>query len=299
MTRSTILSILFMAGLAFGGQAFGQVDQKKLPDDVRLLIGKHVVVGRLPLCIPNTYTANLSYAGKQATVISVKNSQFAVQPSQTVLNRIPPNIRAGMEDTAKGGTVLFQFEDGTKLDTCVARKASELFQEVELAAGETITVPVEAQVTPRLGGVDLPAQQCPVIVTGVSSGFSLLHSFLDGLTTSEFERRLDQAAHGGQGKHYLDIRTRNVSEKPVTGIEMVAAYANKMGDPTNSSTMISQNKDDIKPGEEYKASAMDRGALAESGIGQVTVYISRVRFSDNVFWQDNGSHSCSRTSPSE
>ena len=46
MTRRTLLSILFMAGLAFGGQVFGQVDQKKLPDDVRLLIGKHVVVVR-------------------------------------------------------------------------------------------------------------------------------------------------------------------------------------------------------------------------------------------------------------
>ena len=42
----------------------------RLPDDLNLLVGKNVIVGRLPLCVPNSYTANLAYAGKPATVVS-------------------------------------------------------------------------------------------------------------------------------------------------------------------------------------------------------------------------------------
>lgn len=306
--RASALPFLFIAELVVGGAAFGQAAQPKFPDDIHLLIGKHVIVGRLPLCVPNTYTPNLSYAGKPATVLSIKENPQIYKLSPEILSRIPSNFRSMMEDQAKGGTVLFQFEDGTQLDTCTLVGPNVLSQSVELAAGETITPPAEkvteaglsTSSSPSLGSsVTLPAQQCPVVVTSLSSGFSLLHSFADALTTSEFERQVDKAANGGQDKHYLDMRMRNASEKPIAGFEIVTAYANKMGDRTNSATQISQNTSDIKPGEELKTYTMDRGAQSLNGVGTVTVYISRVRFSDNTFWQDDGSHSCSRSTTSE
>jgi hypothetical protein len=59
------------------------------------------------------------------------------------------------------------------------------------------------------------------------------------------------------------------------------------------SAELTQNNKAIKPDEEYKSYAVDTGARSSNGIGDVTVYVSRVRYEDNTFWQDNGSHSCS------
>jgi len=138
------------------------------------------------------------------------------------------------------------------------------------------------------------AQECPVIVTKVTSGDGGFgHALAEGLTTSEFQRQLDTTTHGGHDKHYLDMRMRNNSSKSIAAIESVVVYANKMGDETTRDTLISQNTKPIKPGDEHKSYSMDRTERTQNGAGQVTLYISRVRFEDNTFWQDNGSHSCS------
>jgi len=132
------------------------------------------------------------------------------------------------------------------------------------------------------------------VVTKVTSGDGGFgHALAEGLTTSEFQRQLDQTAHGGHSKHYLDMRMRNNSSKPIAAIESVVVYANKMGDETMRDTLVSQNTKPIKPGEEHKSYAMDRAERTQNGTGDVILYISRVRFEDNTFWQDNGSHSCS------
>ena len=41
---------------------------------------------------------------------------------------------------------------------------------------------------------------------------------------------------------------------------------------------------------------MDTSESWRNGKGEVNVYVNRVRFEDDSFWQDNGSHSCALTS---
>ena len=269
----------------------------KLPDDLHQLVGKHVLVGRMPLCVPKSYTANLSYAGKPATVISfIRN----VTLDHTNVNRMPPGMRPMMEDLKKGGNLLFRFADGTELDACGSIAFNTLAANVELAPGETITAPTV--VATRAGvsqasasGVPDRVQQCPIVITKVSSGVSVGHALVDALTTSELQRQVDQTIHGGQSKHYVDVRVHNAGEKPVVAFEFSAVYSNKMGDKTTSATYVSQNTHPINPGEEYKASAMDRDESSQNGAGEMKLFVSRVRFTDGTIWRDNGSASCART----
>ena len=289
-----------------------------IPEDLNLLVGKRVVIGRLPLCVPKTFTTNLTYSGKTATVVSLKpGTMHKFSPS--VMSRMTPEMREQLEDLQKGGMLLFQFEDGTQLDTCAALGPKTISPNLELAPGETIAAPANqvaaaAPSSPQ-SSIAAPAagspaaaslvsassaaasktpQECPVVVTKVTSGDGGFgHALAEGLTTSEFQRQLDQTTHGGHSKHYLDMRMRNNSSKPIAAIESVVVYANKMGDETMRDTLVSQNTKPIKPGEEHKSYAMDRAERTQNGTGDVILYISRVRFEDNTFWQDNGSHSCS------
>jgi hypothetical protein len=40
---------------------------------------------------------------------------------------------------------------------------------------------------------------------------------------------------------------------------------------------------------------MDRAERLQTGTGDVTVYISRIRFGDDTIWEDDGTHSCFKT----
>ncbi|MGN6057468.1 MAG: hypothetical protein ACTHOI_02645 [Sphingomicrobium sp.] len=262
-----------------------------IPEDLALLQGKKVVVGRLALCVPNTFQPNLTYAGQTATVVGFKPYQML---NNVALTGLPPSARAMIENIRKGGTLLLQFGDGTKLDTCAPQGSNQLSPNLDLAPGETIQT-VHAAPTVVAGPAAAAAaatQSCPVTVIKVSSGDSFGHVLLDAITTSEFQRQLDETTHGGVGKHYLDIQVRNDSGKPIKAFEFSAVYADKMGDESTSATFVSQNDKSIAAGALYKASAMDRALLMQNGSGEVTVYVARVRFGDDSFWQDNGSRSC-------
>jgi hypothetical protein len=297
-------------------------EQQPLPDNLMLLTGKQLMVGRASLCVPKTFQTNLNYAGKQATVISVTPGKNYKLPASS-LNRLTPEMRAQMEDIQKSAILLLQFEDGTKLDTCAAMGPKMLSDYFELAPGQTIT-PVSTNpaapgspATAVQGNVPAgsassaasstaapasPAtpQECPVVVTKVTSGDGGFgHALADGMTNSEFQRQLDQTTHGGRSKHYLDMRMRNNSSKPMAAIESVVIYSNKMGDETTRDTLVSQNTKPIKSGAELKSYSMDRSESAQNGTGEVTLYVSRVRFEDGTFWTDNGSHSCSLTNKSK
>jgi hypothetical protein len=279
-----------------------------LPDNLNLLVGKKVVIGRMSLCVPKTFNTNLTYSGKTATVVSLKPGNIRKLPP-SVMNRMAPDMRERLLDLQNGGILLFQFEDGTQLDNCAAMGPKALSENLELAPGETITSaqpavtatssPQPAAALSTAGTSTVPAvstapQECPVVVTKVTSGSGGFgHALAEGLTTSEFQRQLDQTEHGGHSKHYLDMRMRNSSSKPIAAIESVVVYSNKMGDETTHDTLLSQNTKPIKPGEELKSYSMDRSESTQNGTGNVTLYIGRVRFEDNTFWQDNGSHSCS------
>ncbi len=93
--------------------------------DPMKLVGKKVNVHNIPLCQPGTNKADLAHAGKQALVVSAKpNTMPAMSPAFT--NWLTPEARALLDDQQKAATLLFKFEDGTKLDTCTPMGPQEL-----------------------------------------------------------------------------------------------------------------------------------------------------------------------------
>ena len=127
--------------LASATMTFGQQQQQPI-QDLNLLVGKQVIVQRVPLCQPGTYTAVLTYAGKTVKVISIKAQ--AVSPmAKKAVDRMPPQARATIEDALKAATILVEAEDGTRLDTCAAVLPSLLSNYFELAPGEALPISAE------------------------------------------------------------------------------------------------------------------------------------------------------------
>ena len=126
--------------LAFLPQVcLGQQQSASQPiQDSSLLVGKHVIVQRTPLCRPNTYTIVLAYAGKSATVISLKPSNVP-RMSEATMSNLGPAARALIEDAQRAATFLVEFEDGARLETCGPVGPNELSSYFELAPGESIT----------------------------------------------------------------------------------------------------------------------------------------------------------------
>src|ERR1700683_2101889 len=124
MKGTMVVILLAVAG-------FGQ-EQPTPIQDLSLFVGKQVVVQRIPLCQPGTYTTVLTYSGKQATVVSLKPFKLPYPISQAVLDKMKPELRAMMEDELKAATILLQFEDGTKLDTCAPIGPSKFAESFEL-----------------------------------------------------------------------------------------------------------------------------------------------------------------------
>jgi hypothetical protein len=136
--------------------AVGQEQQKPI-QDLNLLVGKRAVVQRQPLCQPGTYTVVLAYAGKQAQVVSLKPSNIAPIP-KNVMDKLAPAARALMEDAQKAATILLQFEDGTRLDTCAPVGPSRLSNYIELAPGQivqTVQEPAAPTVALKPVGADV------------------------------------------------------------------------------------------------------------------------------------------------
>ena len=258
--------------------------------DLKLLIGKQVTVGRMPLCSPGTYSPDLAHLGKQATVVDFRPNT-KINPAALSLNRLPPLLRSQMIDAARGGRVIFKFDDGQTLDTCADLMQSQIVDGVTLAKGDSIASLAAQRKEPEQ---HIAEQMCPVIIIKASSsGANFGHMLVDNMVNSEFQRQLDQTMHGGVGKHYLDVAARNASEKPIVGLEFSAVYQNKLGDEVGSTSFIPQNARAIAPSAEVKSSIMDRNLAAQSGVGGVKVYVLRVKFQSGESWADNGSHSCS------
>jgi hypothetical protein len=296
--------LIFVSGLSTA--VFGQDATIK---DLNALVGKQVIVQRMPLCQPGTYQQVLTYAGKQATVVSLKPFKLPFM-AKVNMSRLTPEVRATIEDAQHMSTMLVKFEDGTQLDSCSPVLPSMFSNYFELVPGQTIessnisvvpaavpTAPVVATAVPVATAkpvVPINSQQeCPVVVTKATStdgGFR--HLLIDTLTKSEFERAVEKATQGGRDPHYLDVRMRNNSEKGIRGIEAFVVYLNIMGDQSATSSILSQNDKPIKPSGEYKGYSVDTYESSSNGKGDVSVYVNRVRFEDNSFWYDNGSHSC-------
>jgi hypothetical protein len=115
-------------------------DQQQTIQDLNLLVGKQVIVQRMPLCQPGTFTTVLAYAGKQAKVISLKHINMP-HLSEKTMSRMTPEARSLIEDAQKASTILVEFEDGTRLDSCGPVGPSRLSDWFELAPGQTLEPP--------------------------------------------------------------------------------------------------------------------------------------------------------------
>jgi hypothetical protein len=113
--------------------------------DLTQLAGKRVKVLRIPLCEPGTYTANLTYAGKQATVLSAKKSTAMVPLSSRILDKMPPESRAMLDDLYASATLLLRFDDGVELDTCAPigpRRFNDSMEVLEIKPTLSSTAPL-------------------------------------------------------------------------------------------------------------------------------------------------------------
>lgn len=107
--------------------------------DLQLLIGKQVIVQRAPLCQPGTFEVVLTYAGKKAKVVSLKPVAMPGL-SKSAMNKLPPATRAMIEDAQKSATILLEFEDGTRLDSCAPIGPSRLADFLEPAPGQILSM---------------------------------------------------------------------------------------------------------------------------------------------------------------
>jgi hypothetical protein len=153
-----IVALLLTIGTAV---CFGEEIQ-----DVSQLVGKKVIAQRMPLCEPGTFNTVLSYAGKPAVVLSAKASKN-YKFSQSTLARMTPDARAMLEDQQKAATVLVQFEDGKKLDTCAAIGPRRLSEYFELADGESLAPapgqPSNSAPNAPATGVAKPSADAPAV----------------------------------------------------------------------------------------------------------------------------------------
>lgn len=113
------------------GSAAGQ-----LPQDLTLLTGKKVLVGRMPLCTARSAKFDLAHAGQTAKVVEVRQTQITA----VATDDMPPKMRESIENLKKSALLFLQFEDGKKLNTCGPESASQLFPRLSLAPGETIAL---------------------------------------------------------------------------------------------------------------------------------------------------------------
>jgi hypothetical protein len=135
--HATSLGLLILS-LAAG--SFGQVQpgtQGLSIQDPTQLVGKKIIVNRLPLCEPGTYKPDLIHAGMQATVVSAKPSKIPIL-SKSVLDKLSPDMRDMMVDQQKAALLVLQFEDGFSRDTCAAFGPKKLAEYIELAPGQTL-----------------------------------------------------------------------------------------------------------------------------------------------------------------
>lgn len=128
---------------SLAGQSSQSGDQQQPIQDLNQLVGKQVIAQRIPLCQPGTYTTVLTYAGQRAKVISLKPSHIT-HLSEKTMSRLTPEVRSMMEDAQKAATILVEFEDGTKLDSCGPVGPTRLPDYFELAPVQTLELTSQA-----------------------------------------------------------------------------------------------------------------------------------------------------------
>ena len=178
--------------------------------DLNLLVGKQVIAQRMPLCQPGTYTTVLAYAGKQGKVISLKPSSIT-HLSESTMSRLAPDARALMEDAQKAATILVQFEDGTKLDTCAPIGPRKLLDYFEVAPGEGLG---------SVGQSGNPGVPSPTVVDSSVSPSTPLTQTGSVLADDEVV-----SAIGGKGKdHWVSIQDMGLMAAQGNQVPTITLY---------------------------------------------------------------------------
>lgn len=150
--------------ILFAVAGFGQ-EQPPIRD-LNLFVGKQVVVQRIPLCQPGTYTVVLTYSGKQATIVSLKPYKSPYPISQAALDKMKPELRVVVEDQLKAATILLQFEDGTQLDTCAPIGPSKFAESFELSPGQSMqNLPAQAAASPSIPAATTSTKQAADVLS--------------------------------------------------------------------------------------------------------------------------------------
>lgn len=210
--------VLTITGFAFAVQI----------KDLNQLVGRKVVVQRMPLCEPGTYKTVLAYSDKSAVVISIKASTLFPYPvSPSALARMTPEARAMVEDQQKAATVLVQVEDGKQLDTCAPVGPARISEYLVLAEGETLAADTAAR----------PSQSTPTSATGnaLPPGSE---SLSDGVycKTPEGWTKLEQTMMVGGGTKHIG---KNVSAwtDATDGLDLSRSNCSRPTDRTKASIL--------------------------------------------------------------
>jgi hypothetical protein len=162
--KLTTLGLFFLIVAPLAAQDTQQSEPQPIQiQDPAQLLGKKVIIGRGTfVCQPNTYTVDTSRSGKLATVVSVTPKRGS-SLSQSQLSRMPEQMREMMLDQQKAATIVYQFEDGKKLDSCAPLGPKALSEGqaglggLLLAPGETLaSAPAAAPIKPA-GEAAIPA----------------------------------------------------------------------------------------------------------------------------------------------
>lgn len=184
--------------------AFAQ-EQTLTIQDPSQLVGKKVIVQRLPLCQPGTFNYDVSRSGKQATVVSAKAAKAHALPS-SALARLTPDMRELLLDQQKAALLLLQFDDGAKFDTCAALGPKKLSEYLELAPGESLA-PTPASAHDNAPAAATPAKPSPSNST-------------DDLSESDIN-----AAIGGRGKdHFVMIQDMGLMAAQGNQVPSITLY---------------------------------------------------------------------------
>jgi hypothetical protein len=196
--------IVLLATAAYG--------QQQRVQDLSQLVGRQVIAQRMGLCQAGTYNVLLAYAGKRAKVISVKPSNIPYLTEKSI-SKMPPDSRAMMEDFRKGGTILVQFEDGTKIDTCGPIGPSQLSNYFELAPGETLQPATQG----GTGESVVSTSSVPAPSTGAPPATLAQPNLL-----SDEEVK---AAMGGKGKdHWVEIQDMGLMAAQGNQVPAITLY---------------------------------------------------------------------------
>ncbi len=161
------------------------------------LIGKRVVVQRMPLCQAGTYKLALSYAGKEAKVISITPSPMAHALKGAALDRLTPEARSNVIDQQKAATILLEFADGARIDSCGPITPGRASEYVKLSEGESL-LPAPATGPGNEGGNTSSAGAVHAAAGDMLSDAEITAA-MNGIGKDHWALIYDQSFRAGQG----------------------------------------------------------------------------------------------------